>query len=78
MNDLDSETLDQIKTELVNNLNQIDDEILNYILESISLSKDDFETVDDVEETIGYHLVEISDEKSASDLCSKIFYMLKP
>lgn len=78
MNDLDSETLDQIKTELVNNLNQIDDEILNYILESISLSKDDFETVDDVEETIGSHLVEISDEKSASDLCSKIFYMLKP
>nr|APD26560.1 ATP-binding cassette transporter subfamily F member 3 protein [Brachionus koreanus] len=78
MGDLDTEILNHIKTQLVTKFNNIDDEILNYILESINLSKDDFESVDDVEEAIGSYLTEIGDEKSATDLCSKIFSLLKP
>ncbi|RNA26016.1 ATP-binding cassette sub-family F member 3 [Brachionus plicatilis] len=78
MDGLDVATLGKIKSELVKKFHKIDDEILNYILESISLSNDEFETVDDIEEIIGPYLMEIGDEKSANELCSKFFKILKP
>lgn len=78
MNDLDTKTLSHIRSELVKKNAKIDDAILNYILETISFSKDEFETAEDVEESIGPYLTEIIDEKSSAELCSKIFNILKP
>lgn len=78
MSDLNTETLSDIKSELVKNFAEIDDAIINYILETISLSKDELLTAEDVEETIGSYLTEIGDENSSIELCSSIFKILKP
>lgn len=71
----------QIRRELEKNFKVIDEEVLNYLISVIDLNKEDFSTVEDIEEAVGAILGELSngenDEEFIYELCSKLFNILK-
>lgn len=80
-NQNDSILIEKIKKELVNRFNKIDDEILNYLIGVINLNKDDFETVDDIQDAVGSILMELNDggdDDIINNLCLSFFNILRP
>ncbi|CAF0895669.1 unnamed protein product [Brachionus calyciflorus] len=78
----DSVLSEQIRKELLKRYKKIDDEVLNYLIEVVNLNKDDFESVDDIQDAVGSILMELNDGKNAdqavNDLCTKFFEILNP
>lgn len=72
---------EKIKKELIKRFKKIDDEILNYLIGVINLNKDDFETIDDIQDAVGSILTELNDggdDRVINDLCSLFYSILRP
>ena len=71
---------EKIRKELVKRFKKIDDEILNYLIGVINLNKDDFETIDDIQDAVGSILMELNDrgdDRVINDLFSLFYSILK-
>lgn len=73
--------IDEIKKILAHHFKHIDEEVLSYLIGVINLNKDDFATVEDINEAIGAILTELSDGKSIESdinkICDEFYKVLK-
>nr|QUF59464.1 ATP-binding cassette transporter Abcf3 [Brachionus angularis] len=73
---------EKIQNELIKHFKNIDEEVLNYIIGVVNLNKDDFSSVEDINDAIGSILQELNDNQAndslINDLCSKFYNILKP